>query len=62
MEEETKNASEFSFITEGEFEVFKQGEIVFYASESKISRYYWRTKYGRNIYLCFRLMENRLLF
>ena len=35
MEEETKNASEFSFITEGEFEVFKQGEIVFYASESK---------------------------
>jgi len=35
MEEETKNAPEFSFITEGEFEVFKQGEIVFYASESK---------------------------
>jgi len=35
IEEETKNASEFSFITEGEFEKFKQGEIVFYASESK---------------------------
>ena len=35
VEEETKNASEFSFITEGEFEVFKQGDIVFYASESK---------------------------
>ena len=35
MEEETKNASEFSFITEGEFEVFKQGDIIFYASESK---------------------------
>jgi len=35
MEEETKKASEFSFITEGEFEIFKQGEIVFYASESK---------------------------
>ena len=35
MEEETKNASEFSFITEGEFEIFKQGDIVFYASESK---------------------------
>ena len=35
MEEETNNASEFSFITEGEFEVFKQGDIVFYASESK---------------------------
>ena len=34
MEEETKNASEFSFITEGEFEEFKQGDIVFYASES----------------------------
>jgi len=34
-EKETNNASEFSFITEGEFEVFKQGEIVFYASESK---------------------------
>ena len=25
----TKNASEFSFITEGEFEEFKQGDIVF---------------------------------
>ena len=35
MEEETKNASEFSFITEGQFEQFKQGDIVFYASESK---------------------------
>ena len=35
VEEESKNASEFSFITEGEFEVFKQGDIVFYASESK---------------------------
>jgi len=35
MEEETNNASEFSFITEGEFEQFKQGEIVFYTSESK---------------------------
>ena len=35
MEEKTNNASEFSFITEGEFEVFKQGDIVFYASESK---------------------------
>jgi len=34
-EEETSNASEFSFITEGEFEVFKQGKIIFYASESK---------------------------
>ena len=36
MEEETKNASEFSFITEGEFEIFKEGDIVFYASESKV--------------------------
>ena len=35
METETKNASEFSFITEGQFEQFKQGDIVFYASESK---------------------------
>ena len=35
MEEETRNVSEFSFITEGEFEQFKQGEIVFYTSESK---------------------------
>ena len=35
MEEETNNASEFSFITEGEFEIFKQGDIVFYASQSK---------------------------
>jgi len=34
-EEENNNASEFSFFTEGEFEIFKQGEVVFYASESK---------------------------
>ena len=37
MEEETKNSSEFSFITEGEFEQFKDGEIVFYASDSKVA-------------------------
>ena len=35
VEEESKNASEFSFITEGEFEEYKQGDIVFYASGSK---------------------------
>ena len=35
MEEESNNASEFSFITEGEFEEYKHGDIVFYASESK---------------------------
>jgi len=34
-EDETVNASEFSFITEGKFESFKNGEIIFYASESK---------------------------
>jgi lipopolysaccharide export system permease protein len=34
IEEENKNASEFSFIKEGEFEEFNDGEIVFYASES----------------------------
>jgi len=33
-EEETKNSSEFSFITEGKFESFKKGDIVFYASDS----------------------------
>ena len=33
-EEETNNASEFSFITEGKFESFKKGDIVFYASDS----------------------------
>ena len=33
-EDRTVNASEFSFITEGKFETFKQGDIVFYASES----------------------------
>ena len=33
-EDETLNASEFSFISEGKFESFKNGEIVFYASES----------------------------
>ena len=36
-EDETVNASEFSFITEGKFENFKNGEIVFYASESKVN-------------------------
>jgi len=35
-EDETINASEFSFISEGKFESFKNGEIVFYASESSI--------------------------
>ena len=35
-ESETVNASEFSFITEGRFESFKDGEIVFYAAESSI--------------------------
>ena len=33
-EDQTVNASEFSFITEGKFESFKNGDIVFYASES----------------------------
>ncbi|MDC3360352.1 LPS export ABC transporter permease LptF [Candidatus Thioglobus sp.] len=36
-EDETVNASEFSFITEGKFESFKNGEIVFYASESIVN-------------------------
>ena len=35
-EDETVNASEFSFITEGKFESFKNGEIVFYATESSL--------------------------
>jgi lipopolysaccharide export system permease protein len=35
-EDETVNASEFSFISEGKFESFKGGEIVFYASESSL--------------------------
>lgn len=35
IENQAKNASEFSFITEGEFEEFKNGEIVFFASQSK---------------------------
>ncbi len=35
-EDVTVNASEFSFITEGKFESFKNGEIVFYASESSM--------------------------
>ena len=34
MQNKTENASEFSFITVGEFEEFKQGEIVFFAAES----------------------------
>jgi len=36
-EDETVNASEFSFISEGRFESFKNGEIVFYAAESLIT-------------------------
>ncbi len=36
-EDVTVNASEFSFITEGKFESFKNGEIVFYASESNLT-------------------------
>jgi len=36
-EDQTVNASEFSFITEGRFETFKNGEIVFYAAESSIA-------------------------
>ena len=36
-QEETRNASEFSFITEGQFEEFKDGEIVFFASNSKLN-------------------------
>ena len=34
IKEKNKNASEFSFITEGKFESFKKGDIVFYASDS----------------------------
>ena len=33
-EDQTVNASEFSFISEGKFESFKDGEIIFYAAES----------------------------
>jgi len=36
-ENQTVNASEFSFITEGKFESFKNGEIIFYAAESSIA-------------------------
>ena len=36
-EDETVNASEFSFITEGKFENFKNGEIVFYASDASLT-------------------------
>ena len=36
-EDQTVNASEFSFITEGKFETFKDGNIIFYASESKLN-------------------------
>jgi lipopolysaccharide export system permease protein len=35
IENKAENSSEFSFITEGEFENFKNGEIVFFASNSK---------------------------
>ena len=36
-EDETVNASEFSFITKEKFESFKNGEIIFYASESSLT-------------------------
>ena len=35
IEDKADKSSEFSFITEGEFEDFKSGEIVFFASNSK---------------------------
>ncbi len=35
-EDVTVNASDFSFITEGKFESFKNGEIIFYASDSSL--------------------------
>jgi lipopolysaccharide export system permease protein len=35
-EDVTVNASDFSFISEGKFESFKNGEIIFYASESSL--------------------------
>ena len=35
IEDKADKSSEFSFITEGEFEDFKNGEIVFFASNSK---------------------------
>ena len=35
-ENQTVNASEFSFITEGRFESFKNGDITFYAAESLV--------------------------
>ena len=38
LEEKTQNSSEFSFITEGEFEEFKDGEIVFFASNQKSNK------------------------
>ena len=38
-EDITVNASEFSFITEGKFESFKNGDIVFYASEASLTRF-----------------------
>jgi lipopolysaccharide export system permease protein len=34
IENQNENSSEFSFITEGKFEEFKQGEIVFFTSNS----------------------------
>lgn len=34
IESKAENSSEFSFITEGEFEEFKNGDIVFFASKS----------------------------
>jgi len=36
-ENRTVNASEFSFISEGKFESFKNGDIIFYASESSLT-------------------------
>ena len=38
-EDITVNASEFSFITEGKFESFKNGDIVFYASEASLTSF-----------------------
>ena len=60
-EDETVNASEFSFITEGKFESFKNDEIVFYASESSAIDSCRRTKYGRGVYLMLSSKESPVI-
>jgi len=61
-EEKTNNASEFSFITEGKFESFKKGDIVFYASDSTSIDVWMESKICRRYLYMLLIMIIQLLY